>query len=433
MAASYTIMLRKHFRSYPELIGYSSSTFYDHQLQAIKVRGRPISEVIRFDQIDAQGKAATRATNQAEADFIEEQLIELLGRPSPPTVGIITPFREQHTLLTKKLFGHARAPEFEKTLRLKVMTFDSCQGEEREIIFYSMVATRGQDALNYIFPVALTNAQENVEEKLKMQRLNVGFSRAQETVWIVHSMPIDEFRGSIGGALNHYRTTLKKKEVLASTTDQSSPMEAKILGWLQATSFVSSQPDTVEIVPQFPIGDYLKQLDPLYEHPAYRVDFLLTCETAKGVVSIVVEYDGFEYHFDGGSAVNVGNHARYLKDGDVERQLTLESYGYRFLRVNRFNLDKDPVATLDERLIKLMQVATGETTTAIVERLREQAAGLVSKELKACSRCGEIRTPQDYFDKELREGAGGFGRICMSCKGIARRSPTLPGVDVVPV
>ncbi|HBD33990.1 MAG TPA: hypothetical protein DC084_10390, partial [Cupriavidus sp.] len=60
--------------------------------------------------------------------------------------GVITPFREQQTYLSKLLFGHARGREFEDRLRLKVMTFDSCQGEERNIIMYSMVATPGNDA-----------------------------------------------------------------------------------------------------------------------------------------------------------------------------------------------------------------------------------------------------------------------------------------------
>lgn len=35
LCANYRIMLRKHFRSYKELIHYSSATFYQGQLQAI--------------------------------------------------------------------------------------------------------------------------------------------------------------------------------------------------------------------------------------------------------------------------------------------------------------------------------------------------------------------------------------------------------------
>jgi len=425
MAASYTLMLRKHFRSYQELISYSSTQFYAGQLQAIKVRGVPLAEVIRFEQVDPAGKKVSRATNQAEADFIAAELVALLDRADAgaeaPTVGVITPFREQHTLLTKLLHQHERAPEFERRLRLKVMTFDSCQGEERQIVYYSMVATPGHDALNYVFPVTLENATESVEDKLKVQRLNVGFSRAQECICIVHSMPLEQFRGAIGQALNHYRQKLTRRDLRAQQTDPSSPMEAKVLGWLHATNFVQDQ-DDVEIQPQFPVGDYLRQLDPTYQHPSWRVDFLLTCRGPKGPLYIVVEYDGFEYHFDGGRQVHVGNHERYLREADVERQLTLESYGYRFLRINRFNLGKDPVATLDERLARLYEVATGENRAVVVDQLRAQASALLSKESKACSRCDTIRPLQQFFDPALGNGAGGYGRVCMTCKGSSARA-----------
>src|SRR5690606_31314533 len=139
------------------------------------------------------------------------KLVELVLSESPPTVGVITPFREQQVLLTKRLFGHAQGQLFEEKLRLKVMTFDSCQGEERQVVFYSMVATIGADALNYIFPTDLTNAAEAIEDKLKIQRLNVGFSRAQETIWIVHSMPLEKYRNSIGQALQHYWNVLQHR------------------------------------------------------------------------------------------------------------------------------------------------------------------------------------------------------------------------------
>lgn len=424
MAASYTIMLRKHFRSYPELISFSSKTFYDHQLQAIKVRGVPIDEVIRFDQVDTQGQALTRTTNHAEAEYIAARLVELLEEDEPPTVGVITPFREQHTLLTKLLFAHERAANFEAKLRLKVMTFDSCQGEERQIIFYSMVASAGKDALNYIFPVTTDGAKDSVEDKLKVQRLNVGFSRAQEMIWFVHSMPLDAYRGSIGTALQHYAGVLRHKHGSADQTDPSSPMEKQVLGWLQSTKFVQAQPEDVEILPQFPIGEYLKQLDPSYQHPDWRVDFLITYRTERGPVYIVVEYDGFEFHFQEGARVHVGNHQRYLRPEDVERQLTLESYGYRFLRINRFNCGKDPAAALDERLAKLVEMATGEQSVKIVERLRAQAEGMLNRDMRQCTKCTDIKPLADFFDATLKSGQGGYGRICTDCKVGPKRLTT---------
>jgi hypothetical protein len=53
---------------------------------------------------------------------------------------------------------------------------------------------------------------------------------------------------------------------------------------------------------------------------------------------------------DGINSAIPANSVVYLHEADVERRLTLESYGYRFLRLNRFNLGTDPVAKPSERL-----------------------------------------------------------------------------------
>jgi len=425
LCANYSTMLRKHFRSYQELISFSSQTFYGGQLQAIKIRGVPIDDVIRFDQVDASSFKTTRGTNEAEVNFILDRLIELLEEDDPPTVGVITPFREQQTLLSKKLFGHAKGVDFQDKLRLKVMTFDSCQGEERKIIFYSMVATKEHDMLNYVFPVEISDAEERVEEKLKLQRLNVGFSRAEEMIWFVHSKPIEEFKGSIAKAMNHYANLLKKGEVEVTRTDPSSPMEAKVLDWLKKTRFYQKHQDSIEILPQFPIGDYLRQLDPLYQHPAWRVDFLVTFTTGKGASRIVIEYDGFEHHFRQDRNINIGNHERYMVESDVERQLTLESYGYRFLRINRFNLGKDPVATLSDRLERLVSQLLADNEVQSIKGLQTEAEGLASKKIKPCPKCGNNKPLSDFFDAALKDGAGGHGRVCKQCKTESKPPPQL--------
>ena len=40
--ANLKIMLRKHFRGYPELINFSSKYFYSDNLQAVKIRGKSL-------------------------------------------------------------------------------------------------------------------------------------------------------------------------------------------------------------------------------------------------------------------------------------------------------------------------------------------------------------------------------------------------------
>ena len=137
---------------------------------------------------------------------------------------------------------------------------------------------------------------------------------------------------------------------------------------------------------------------------------------------IVVENEGSDHHFQKGKNVNVGNHERYMLESDVERQLTLESYGYRFLRINRFNLGKDPVQTLSDRLANLVARLTEDSGIPSVEQMQRVADGLTNKEYKPCARCAEIKPLAEFFDRSLK---GGHGRICMRCKTAAAAKRTV--------
>jgi hypothetical protein len=277
LIVNFTIMLRKHFRGYQELISFSSKIFYGGQLQAVKFRGKPILDVIKFTVLAHDGhQEKLRNTNSFEAEFILDQLDKFLDMEEPPTVGVISPFREQVALLSRMVLERPNARDYHDVLKLKIMTFDTCQGEERDVILYSMVATPTRDALNYIFPMDLKNAEERAADALKYQRLNVGFSRARECVHFVLSKPVESFSGSVRVALQHFQGLLHDKANAESgQTDPKSPMEKQLLGWLQATPFFQKHRDLIEIRAQFPIGDYLRQLDPFYQHPSYRADFLL--------------------------------------------------------------------------------------------------------------------------------------------------------------
>ena len=53
--------------------------------------------------------------------------------------------------------------------------------------------------------------------------------------------------------------------------------------------------------------------------------------------------------------VNESNYGFYMKDDDIYRQKVLEGYGYKFLRINRFNIGDDPIETLNNRLQNLVK------------------------------------------------------------------------------
>lgn len=358
---NYQTRLVKHFRGYRELISYSNKFFYKDSLQVMKVRGVPIGSVLKFTQVEHDGmEEVTKNTNAPEIDFIISELKALKEQDKKCSVGIITPHTNQQRLLYEKISDLPEADYLFSDLKLKIMTFDTCQGEEMDIIFYSMVATEADDKLNYVFISDLKNIDiDDDEGKIKAQRLNVGLSRAKECMHFVLSKPVDQYTGTAKEFLQHYTNVLLdgQKELDSSAVDKKSQMEPLVLDWFYQTKFWDENKETAEILPQFELGKYLKQLDKSYKHPNYRVDFLLVYGDNDGAQhKIIIEYDGFMEHFgDSAGMVDASNYQEYYSPEDVYRQHVLEGYGYRFIRINKFNLGENPVATLDFRIQEMLK------------------------------------------------------------------------------
>ena len=404
------------------MISLSSKYVYPDGLQALKIRGKPISDVIEFVETEEpEAFELTENSNSQEADIIFERLRKMVESEEPPSVAIITPFRQQVSYLQKRLIDEPLREEIEKKLKLAIFTFDTCQGEERDLIFYSMVANRQSDKLRYIFPREVKVSEDEIDGDLKFQRLNVGFSRGKEKLVFILSKPIEEFKGAIKEALQHYKKVLETTAHFPdeTSTDQSSPMEAKVLEWLKATQFVTSNIGNIEIVPQFELGAYLKALNPTYSHPAYKVDFLIRLKQKDQFQQCIIEYDGFEYHFDEKSSVDKYNWESFLTDGDVEREFVLESFGYKMLRINRFNIGKDPISTLDDRLHELFREffekdTPHEMITELTNQATENIQGLENGTHKKCLKCDKIKSIQDFADRTLKSGYGNNCNICTS-------------------
>jgi superfamily I DNA and/or RNA helicase len=415
--SNYNMQLLKHFRGYKEIISYSNKYFYRNSLQVMKIRGKSIDEVIKFSYVKAAAKDEVYPnTNMAEVDFIVKELLRLKDLKSEASVGIITPHTNQQKLLVEQISKLPERDYFFDKFQLKIMTFDTCQGEERDLIYYSMVATEKSDKLWGVFIKDLANVDIEEDGQIKAQRLNVGFSRGKECIHFVLSKPLDQFNGSIGEALRHYAFELEeaRKERSVAETDAKSKMEPEVLNWFYQTKFWISNKNQITFIPQFEIGKYLKQLDPTYTHPMYKVDFLLAVQDQDGKEKkIVIEYDGFYEHFTDASLVNEYNYETYQSDGDVYRQKVLESYGYKFLRINKFNAGSNPVEKLNQRLEAL--VKPEPRVNPLMFKIHETIENLQSGDMKECPKCKEIRTIDEFKDASL---SSGMGRFCRSCKGV---------------
>lgn len=420
---NYEVELRKHFRWYRELISFSNKHFYWGWLQVMKIRGKPISEVIEFTILDEEAlqKSNIKNVNISEAEFIVSQIQRLIDEGSTQTVWIITPHTEQQRYIQKLIFNLPNKESILESFKLKVWTFDTCQWEERDIIIYSMVATKESDKLGYIFIKDL-NASVIEEDKIKAQRLNVGFSRAKEKMWFILSKQVEDFNdGSIKIAIQHYQNLLSEREIWE--VDKSSPMESNVLNWILDSEFYNLNKDSLELIPQFNIGQYLKDLNPYYNHPKYKVDFLLLFKNEGRSVRIIIEYDGFKEHFTNLSEANASTFEFYQKDDDIYRQKVLESYGYIFLRLNKFNLGSkgNESETISERIKEIIDRETRSKSENIwiIESTINDVESFKNGKKKICPKCWELKDIEDFQDSNLLSWSW---KYCMSCKTASSRS-----------
>jgi very-short-patch-repair endonuclease len=162
-----------------------------------------------------------------------------------------------------------------------------------------------------------------------------------------------DVRGEVGKALRFYAQELEKPDEISilEKTDQSSPMEGFLYSLIRQTPFYMENEDKIDITPQFDIGRYIKQLNPYAQIPNYRTDFLLSfTDDSHKTKMVLLEYDGFEYHFKDIGFVDGSNFERFYVEEDIERRKTIESYGYSFIRFNKFLLRDDPVSFLNSQL-----------------------------------------------------------------------------------
>ena len=419
---NYEMMLKKYFRWYKEIISYSNKTFYWNGLQVMKIRWKNIDDVLRFEFVDATWKDKTKEnTNSKEIEFIIEELKKLKESWIKKSVWIITPHTNQQKALEDAISAVPWSDYFYEKFNLKIMTFDSCQWEERDVIYYSMVATREEDNLWWVFIKDLASVDDEENWILKSQRLNVWFSRPKESIVFVLSKPIEEFSGEIRKTLNHFweerENNLKNSDFVKDIEDSN----YSILKQLSQTDFYKEHKDSLKIIPNFDLSSYLKQLDPYYNHPKFKQDFFIVYTNEKWKeTKIIFEYD------DLNSDIVNWDSDLYVSENDIYMEKVLESYWYKFIRLNEFNLWKDKIDTLNQKMRMLIwekvekkkvddvEIQDNEEDEwAIFEDMQIIMKWLEDWTFKVCDKCGEVKEIEKFKDNTLKSW---YWRQCLDCK-----------------
>ena len=357
---NYSESLTVHFRSFPEIISYSNEFFYkESQIELItnRIRTKPIQEVLRFIPVDTQGHSG-RNVNLDEIEAIQKDLVEMFQNGYKGTIGVICSFKEQ-TARMEELFKKSLLiyPDLVRNHKFTIWFVGDVQGEERDLVYYSFVQDKKLDNadLKSIYPI-IGGTADNIR-RLKMQRLNVGFSRAKDIMVFVHSMPLADYSDTrLGDALRHYEKirNAAQDHYIEDESIFGSPAEKELYRLITQTRFFQENREKLRLIAQFEIGKYIRE-EYHRNIPRYRVDFLLTRSEAGKEKSLIIEYDGVEFHTKNPDLVTRHNFDQEYLEYDAERQLELESYGYSFLRINKFSLipdrkDRSPVDVLNDLL-----------------------------------------------------------------------------------
>ncbi len=173
------VVLRDHHRSHADIISFSNNFFYGGRLRVAtdyRRLKRPEGPAIRWVNVigNAVRPATGGAVNQAEAAAVVEELRRIaITQRFSGEIGVVTPFRAQANVIEELV---ARDDGLAPVLASQNFTCETAhkfQGDERDLILFSPVVSRGT-------PVGATGflrSQGNI--------FNVGITRARGALVVV--------------------------------------------------------------------------------------------------------------------------------------------------------------------------------------------------------------------------------------------------------
>ena len=180
------IVLREHFRCMPEIIQFSNDLCYASNGTPLDpLRAYPanrLQPLVRRHVHDGYRKgSAYYAQNPPEAEAIVEQICACIddSRYAGKTMGVISLQGDTQAKLIENMLLQVLDPEVLVERRLICGDAYAFQGDERNVIFLSMVAAPGEHRIGVL------------ANEAARQRFNVAVSRAQDQLWLFHTAEVD--------------------------------------------------------------------------------------------------------------------------------------------------------------------------------------------------------------------------------------------------
>ncbi|MBE7701656.1 Lsr2 family protein [Oerskovia sp. Sa1BUA8] len=335
-----TILLREHFRCVPEIIAFSNRYYSGKVLPLREVTVPQIGEPLRAVHVTdgASVRVGSHRTNRREAEVLVDQIADCVADPRYDglTFGVVTMMSGPQAQIIEAMLVERLGTEEYENRKLRVGTPPVFQGDERNIIFLSVVADDNSYA-----------ATRPIHE----QWANVAASRAQDQLWVFYSVDPATLNAQDQRRLliEHVRDGGKRKNHIDLFELTESKFERDVLTRMLERGY--------DVEPQHRVG-------------AYRIDFVATVGEGE---RLAIECDGDSFH------------GPDKWDDDVRRQRVLERLGWNFWRVraSAFYLDpEEAMQPLWERLetLKRRAAESAERRQAQEERLAAQRLARLERE-----------------------------------------------------
>jgi len=313
--ASSAVMLREHFRCVAPIIEYSKREFYNHELRPLRLP--TFSERLDPSLIDVIVEDGFRKgdLNLSEARFILEEikLIAQNPRMTKRSIGVVSLLGDKQALKIWEMLEVELGLELVQRHKITCGDARTFQGKERDIMFLSMVVSRGDATA--------------LSRDTFAQRFNVATSRARDRMYLVRSIlpeelsDADRLRKSL---IAHFSAPFTQDETIVDGLRSlcESPFEREVYDILTERGF--------RVVPQVPVG-------------GYRIDMVVEGHQDK---RLAIECDGDRYH----------GPDRW--EDDMRRQRILERAGWHFWRcfastfvLHRKEVIEDLLRALQDRAV----------------------------------------------------------------------------------
>src|SRR5713101_6134667 len=372
-----TTCLVEHFRCVPEIIQFSNMISYDQRIKplrdASRVQIRPHTIGYRVSGSSRDGKI-----NRQEAIGVASLLTAAMEQPEyqkneagqPTSFGVVSLVGDEQALEIDNLLRKHLSPDLCEHHRLLCGNAAQFQGDERDVVFISLVDTAQRG------PLSLR------DQELFKQRFNVAASRARDQMWIVHSLspnndlkPDDLRRQLIEHAQDPSRLmrALEEKEKRTQST-----FEREVMKRLTAAGY--------HVAPQWRVG-------------AFRIDLVVEGDGRR----LAIECDGDRYH-----------PLEKLPE-DMDRQSVLERMGWIFTRIRGTEFFRNPDRAMKPVLEKLQLLEISPTSAKSVGPGKSQAASdLIDRVVRRAEELRNTWTSRESSESRRQTSLHSAGQAAVS-------------------